>query len=313
MAVDGDSLSALLAGLFPGHAPDLLHLLSCESCRAWATAALIEEHGARIFLPVVAGEEAGASDEPGGLPARAGQFRSEALAQWERGRFDDAESLLGRAASLYGDARQLGEEGATLTLLGVLRLEAGPPYARAAAALFPGLPALTGRRRWLAARGTLALALALASLGRPREAEDLLEQARDVVSGVVDPDELVRLSWLEGRARGRVGQLDRAESLLSAVRRQLLQEGSLAEGVLASFDLGVVLAEAGDFARIRSMAAELGRLTAGRRILSRACRELRDFRWEEPESRRDRVELTALPHRKHFRRRSLGLRPLPLA
>jgi tetratricopeptide (TPR) repeat protein len=355
MGVESGGLREILSDLFPGHAPAMFHLLSCESCRAWATAALIEEHGIKLLLPREPGTLGGVAgaapemepDSAAGLACsaalaanakrlegdllgadaalgnalvygapplqKAGYHRVMALIRWERGQFDDAESLLQQAANLYGEERQLGEEGATLTLLGLLRLDAGPPYERVAAALFPGLPALAGNRPWLAARGTLALAFAFASLGRPVEAEELLEGAREIASGVFNPEELIRLFWLEARVLCRLRGFERAESLLSSVRGKLLANGCWAEAVLVSFDLGLALAEAGKFDSLEAMAAELEGITASEPLLADACHELRALNWQAPRARFDRVELTALTQRRFFQRRGLGLRPVPFA
>lgn len=182
-----------------------------------------------------------------------------------------------------------------------------------AKALFPGLPALTGERPWLAARGSLGLAFALAGLGWRVGAEAVLEGARGFARSVFNHYESVQLFWLEARVLSRLGKLDAAGPLLASVRSKLLSERLFPEAVLASFDTALVLAESGQAARIEALAAELEDVFAGEPLLDRAVEDFRSLRWRDPGKRAERVELTALTLRKHLRRRGVAVKPLPFA
>jgi hypothetical protein len=74
---------------------------------------------------------------------------------------------------------------------------------------------------------------------------------------VRDEREQVRMCWLEGKILAKLGQRDEAEQLLAAARRNLMAEYSLAESVVCSLDLAVVLVDAERAAEVPRLIEEI--------------------------------------------------------
>ncbi|MFL6202014.1 MAG: hypothetical protein ACJ76J_22805 [Thermoanaerobaculia bacterium] len=166
--------------------------------------------------------------------------RALALIRWEQGRYDEAASLFAQASRLFADTRLLAEEGATLILLGLFEAERGIPQL-ASYHLISGLAVVDRRQRpSLFVRGGLALALSLAEQGGKPLAVELLNRLRNLYPCVQDPAETIRLYWLEGRLRARLGDVAQARELLVSVRKKYLTRLQLHETVLATLDLAAV-------------------------------------------------------------------------
>ena len=167
------------------------------------------------------------------------------LVRWEQGRLDEAVGMLRQAARTFAERCLPQEEAASLVLCGLLSLE----RSRADTAirfLQNGTSRLDrAARPWLTVRAGLGLALALAEIGEEGRARSVLNETWRQYARVRDEREQVRICWLEGRVWARLGQRDEAEQLLAAARRNLIAEYSLAESVLCSLDLAVVLVESG--------------------------------------------------------------------
>lgn len=188
---------------------------------------------------------------------RAVYSRVAALVRWEQGRIDEADALLRNAVRLFADEGLAPEEACCWGLLGLLQMEQnglGDPLP----ALLDGWVEMSRELRpALALRVALSTAVCLAERGQTDRARMKLREAWRLLSQVEDPRELLRASWLEARALGRLGDREEALQMLESVRLRLFLEPSPAEAALVSIDLGLVLAESGCAAEIESLAEAL--------------------------------------------------------
>jgi tetratricopeptide (TPR) repeat protein len=188
---------------------------------------------------------------------RALYSRIAALVRWEQGRADEADALLRNAIRLFAEEGLVAEEACCRGLLGLLQMEhrgLGDPLP----ALLDGWVEMSRELRpALALRMALSAAVCLAERGQMDRARIKLREAWRLLSAVGDARELLRASWLEGRALGRLGDREEALQMLESVRLRLFLEPSPAEAALVSLDLGLVLAELGRAARIEALAEAL--------------------------------------------------------
>jgi tetratricopeptide (TPR) repeat protein len=116
------------------------------------------------------------------------------------------------------------------------------------------------------------LAFCLCDAGRPQEAQEILEESRDLYAEHADAISLLRLAWLRGMIARGLGDLEQAESHFLAARRGFQQAGIAYDMALVSLELaGVYLAqrraeEVKDLAM--EMVAEFRRQGVGREVLS---------------------------------------------
>jgi tetratricopeptide (TPR) repeat protein len=209
-------------------------------------------------------------------PAEQALFqRALALIRWEQGRFDEADSLLTQASRNFVGARLLTEEGATLILLGLFEAERGL-FPLAAFDLLGGLAAVDGREwPWLFVRGALALALSMAEQGGKPHAVELLNRLRNLYPHVKDPAETIRLYWLEGQLRARLGDVAQARELLVSVRRKYVNQLQLHEAALSALDLAAVPASGRKPEESRQLSDELEERFAGAQGLGEILKTLR--------------------------------------
>jgi tetratricopeptide (TPR) repeat protein len=188
---------------------------------------------------------------------RAHYSRIAALVRWEQGRADEADALLRNAIRLFAEDGLVAEEACCQGLLGLLLMEQrglGDPLP----ALLDGWVEMSRELRpalalWVA----LSTAVCLAERGQMDRARMKLREGWRLLSEVGDPRELLRASWLEARALGRLGDREEALQMLESVRLRLFLEPSPAEAALVSIDLGLVLAESGRAAEIEPLADAL--------------------------------------------------------
>jgi tetratricopeptide (TPR) repeat protein len=244
---------------------------------------------------------------------RARFYRALGLVRWEQGRLDEAGSHLEDAVRLFGEARLIAEEGEAQTLLGLLYAEQGF-LPQCTGSLLAGLPLLVAERRpWLAARGCLTLARALAEAGCPDEAWDLLRRGREHTAAVDDAAEATFLYALQGAALGSLGEGEQARALLEPARSRFFDEGRLPEAALATLELALVLAELGQAGESERLAGDLEERFAGVPAAGEAVAVLRQTRWSERAGLRRRVESAMSALRRLFRMHRLRPRPLPFA
>jgi tetratricopeptide (TPR) repeat protein len=187
---------------------------------------------------------------------RAAFCRTLGLLRWEQGRLDEAAALLRQSARAFSEQYLPEEEGASLTLSGLLCLEQNQTEA-AIRLLQTGRAALDPcARSWLTVRSGLSLALAFADIGQKERSAAVLRETWWHYGRVRDDGEQLRIFWLEGRINARLGRRDEAENLLSAVRSKLIGEPNLPETVLCSLDLAALLAETDRVAEVSRLIEE---------------------------------------------------------
>lgn len=254
LAAHGVALGARLYGREPESEEGALLLAKAE-CLAgnarrlvgkWAEADVRFDRAARCLARV------------GGLSGEAAAFcRFLGLLRWEEGLLEEGEALLRQGAREFRELEVSQEEAVSRLLLGMLMMERDRPE-RAVRLLQAGRAVLDSEARpWLSARAGLSAALGLAQLGRKEPAAAVLAEGWRNDADAVDEREQVRLSWIEGRLRDRLGQRDTAEQLLDDARRKFLSEYSLPEAVLCTLDLGALRAEGWRCAEFSSLLPDL--------------------------------------------------------
>jgi hypothetical protein len=179
---------------------------------------------------------------PIGEPEHALYCRVAALLRAGEGRMDEALALLGRAAQLYRDQEEAEELALCLIERGWLLVAEEPD-----AALLPLRNAihLLGPDADLRASVSVrqALALALAELGRPREAAPLQREARDLARGLAaEPDQLLA-AWLDAQVDARIGRPREAMAALPPLLERWLTRGEAFPAAMAALDLAELYVE----------------------------------------------------------------------
>ncbi|HEX6901410.1 MAG TPA: hypothetical protein VF789_16915 [Thermoanaerobaculia bacterium] len=188
---------------------------------------------------------------------RAFYCRTAGLVRWEEGRSVEAEALLERAARTFQAEGAPEEADVCLALLGLLAFEENQ-VAQALPRLHKAWRGLDRESRpQLALTTGMSFAAALALAQQPGKARQVRDEAWSLYSAITNPRDMVRIYGLEGRLLGYLGDSAEAEELLDSVRRKLLAEPSVAEAVLVSLDLGMVLATQGKAREIAELAEEL--------------------------------------------------------
>jgi tetratricopeptide (TPR) repeat protein len=251
-----------------------------------------------------------------GRMERAFYCRTLALLRWEQGRTDEAEALLQHAACLFAADGQDRDVGACLTLLGLVLQEEGG-YGDALSLLARGWAEMDrDGRPLLALRGGLALAACLAQAEQAERARGVLNEAWRLYPQVLDPAEMLRIYWLEGRVLARLGDREEALHVLESVRRQLFDEPSPAEAALVTLDLALALAESGRAEEIEVLAAALQVSFPAVPVMPLTAENLRAIAIlaRRGERRlREAGQATAVTLRRMFRACGLRIKPLPFA
>lgn len=308
LAGDLADLAARLATLLTGEENMPASALSRAFCLGVISCRLRRDFkGAEEKISQAASFLAGPTD-------RAFYSRTVALLRWEQGRTDEAVALLHHAARLYLLDGLPEEESACLALLGLLQTEGEIP-GNALALLHEGWAGMDrDLRPLLALRVGLALAFLLAESGQEEKTRGLLREIWRFHAQVTDPEEMVRVYWLEARVLARLGDREEARHLLEAVFRKLIEEKSLAESALAGMDLALLLAESGHPEEIRPLAADLESTFAGAPALVLASATFGDFADQidrgEPRPREAAAAATSALTRV-FRTSGVWLKPLP--
>ncbi len=249
-----------------------------------------------------------------GLPDRAFYCQILALLRWEQGRIDEAEALFQHAACLFATDGQDREVALCLMLLGLVLLEEGG-HGDTLALLASGWAEMDrDGRPFVALKGGLALAACLGEAKQGERARGVLREAWQIYSRIVHPEEMTRVYGWEGRALGRLGDLEEALHVLESVRQKLLAEPSPAEAALVSLDLALALAESGRVNEIEALASALEAYLPGAPALALAAGKVRLLARlaARGDSRlREAVDATAITLRRMFRACGLRIKPLP--
>ena len=244
-------------------------------------------------------------------------LRGLALLRWEQARCDEAVGLLVRAARCFTDAGLCPEAQTTLELLILLHAELDE--LKDAVALFNCLgPMDPSVRPWLSARAGLTAAFCLASLSDlahlGQAALAALAQGSSLIPFVRDPNELLHLTWLEARARVRMGQDDEAEGTLVALRERFANTDVPLDYLLITLDLAAARMAKGQDAHalveeLKDLAAPMPEMTVATQAIE-SCLDLQNAEGSDPW--RSASSLSSLL-RRLFRSSLLTVAPLPFA
>jgi tetratricopeptide (TPR) repeat protein len=248
---------------------------------------------------------------PPGVSARFA--RAKGLCLWAVGAHEGAGEALSHATSLFLEAGEHGEEGTTLVLEGLLRVDQGAEF-EGSLLLVGGLAAMErGRRPWLEVRALLSLALARcrherrASGGRA-----ILEHVHRTYSGAETSSDAIEVLWSEGRIYGASGQQRQAIAHLDEARRLALDEGRLGELTLITHDLHLQRVLEGQFEDLRERADEVAALWERAGLPAGAVREGLGGWFVDSESLHECHYFAQITLRKWIKSPDgPGLRPLP--
>jgi tetratricopeptide (TPR) repeat protein len=208
---------------------------------------------------------------------RALYSRIAGLIHWERGRIDEAEALLKHAAALYSVEGMEGEEGTSQALLGLVRSE-DASFGNPMRALQRGWAEINRNLRpLLSLRLGLTLAACYAEEKKPDQARRVIKEAWGLYGDIVQPGQMVRVYWWEGRALSRLGERTEALQILESVRRKLLEEPSPTEAALVSVDVALLLAELDRAGEVEVLAADLTEAAKGEKAIRSAAVTLAAF------------------------------------
>ena len=223
-----------------------------------------------------------------GRPVRGFLCRGLGLLRWDEGRLDEAAALLSHAAFLFQKEGSGHEEGACLTLSGLLALER-VTFLEAAEYFETALLNLDVQSQsWLTCGSLLGLALSHLGRGYPAEARNTREQAWRVYSESLHEDD-VWLRWLEGQIAVGLGDTTEAESLLGSVRRKFLTAHRLPEATLTTIDLAQAFAESCRRAEAEFLVQELAETLKGQPGLELALSALRKLLSQTYPGRPERI------------------------
>lgn len=193
----------------------------------------------------------------GDRPVRAELDSLEGSLRRAQRRFDEAESLFSRAATVWALEQSSVRTARDLLNLGVVLREKGEPE-RSIEVLVDAADRLdseTEPRLSLYARHNLADSLNDA--GRPQEARELIEENRPLWTHHSDPLTDLRRFWLEGKIARSLGESAEAEHAFLAVRDGFLGQGIGYDAALVSLDLAQLYATEGRTADLRRLAEEI--------------------------------------------------------
>jgi tetratricopeptide (TPR) repeat protein/transcriptional regulator with XRE-family HTH domain len=132
------------------------------------------------------------------------------------------------------------------------------------------------RERWCV---TFNLAVNLCHLGRYEEAQEWVETARNLASGLGNDLDSLRVTWLSARVDAGRGRREEARAALAAVRDELVARGDAVRAAVVSLELAVMDLEAGRTAEVKVLAREMASIFSAEGIERDALAALRLF-WE---------------------------------
>jgi tetratricopeptide (TPR) repeat protein len=214
---------------------------------------------------------------------------------WETGsdpgRVLDPGRLLDFEASLRKDQRRLDEalalldEAATVSrypgrilIQKAITLEKMDEHERAVETLLQAEPLVEsqGDAR-LAYMRQFNLAVNYCHIGRYTAASELMVQVRKVATERGDENEIIRLTWLQGRIAAGLGRPLEARSLLAQARRAFELRGKSYDVALALLEEAVLLLDEGQTAEVKALAGDLTRVFEDKGVHREALAALRLF------------------------------------
>jgi len=184
----------------------------------------------------------------------------------KQGRFAKALGLLRRSVAIFLELGEKHRAGRALVGMAAVHSLAGEPE-RGIFLLYRALPLIDAARELrllLIARHNLIDNLI--ETGQFMEAQKMLVKARPLYQRFPQPWYQNRRKWHEGKIARGLGQVDRAETLLLAVRDGFLLSGAAYDTALVSFDLASLYAEQGRMAELKRLAAEMVPVFSSRQI-----------------------------------------------
>jgi tetratricopeptide (TPR) repeat protein len=121
------------------------------------------------------------------------------------------------------------------------------------------------------------LAVNYCHLGRFAAAAELMEQVREVATERGDENELLRVTWLQGRIAAGLGRTLEARSLLAQARRAFELRGKSYDVALALLEEAVLLLDDGQTAEVRALAGGLTQVFESKGVHREALAALRLF------------------------------------
>jgi tetratricopeptide (TPR) repeat protein len=172
-------------------------------------------------------------------------------------RLDDAIGMLELVYGLYLEAKDRHLAGRALLSKGMNTRYQG--YPRDAVSLFKeGLQLLERERDpQLASIGQQALLDALADCGEYRQASVLLLQSGLREAFAMEPLNLLKLRWLEGKIHAGLDRPAKAERAFAEVRREYLHLDQVYEASLVGLELAAVWLRQGKALQVRELAEEM--------------------------------------------------------
>jgi tetratricopeptide (TPR) repeat protein len=172
-------------------------------------------------------------------------------------RFEEAETLLTRAAMLFRISGITAETTRVLLKLGALFFQQGF-FGRAVETTETALERLSPEeepRLYLMARHNLALYLAEA--GRFAQAAGLVAADEDLYRQHPEPWTQLRLSWLRGKIAAGLGETAEAERFFRETRKGFVEQRNGYDAAMASLDLALLYLKGGRTADVLPLAEEM--------------------------------------------------------
>lgn len=104
------------------------------------------------------------------------------------------------------------------------------------------------------------LAVNYCHLGRFGEAEELVQQVRDLAMERGDRNEVTRVIWLEGRIAAGLGRTEEARRLLATARQRFVADGMSYDAALALLEEAVMALDEGRSLDFRGLAQDLAKV-----------------------------------------------------
>jgi tetratricopeptide (TPR) repeat protein len=189
-------------------------------------------------------------------------------------RLDDAIGLLEMVYRLYLDADDRHLAGRALISKGINTHYKGHP--REAVDLFErGLLLFDAERDpQIVAISTEALVHALIDCGKYRQASVLLLQSGLREAFAMEPLNLLKLRWMEGKIHAGLGRSAKSERAFTEVRREYLRLGQLYDASLIGLELAAVWLTQGKTVQVRELAEEMYETFAELGVQPEAARAL---------------------------------------
>jgi tetratricopeptide (TPR) repeat protein len=203
--------------------------------------------------------------DPGRLPDLEASLRR------AQRRFGEALALLDEAlAHGHSPARVLVQKGFTLEVMG--------DYERSIETLFQARPLVEsqGDPR-LTYMVRFNLAVNYCHTGRYGEASELLDQVHELATIRGDENEMIRVTWLQGRIAAGLGQAGEARRLLTQARREFAARQMGYDVALALLEEAALLLGDGRLAEVKMLAQELAAVFNTQGVHREALAALRLF------------------------------------